>query len=140
MSPTKVKSGEARAKWRDILDQVFAGKGDVIIERNGKDIAVLIPAEDYKQIQEMLQQIRAVRETAAAYEILNSQSVQVDNEEGTATIPLEAYQKLIAERDARFEVIKRIQSLQPDYSPEEVERDVAEAIAQVRGQGVESSH
>jgi prevent-host-death family protein len=140
MSPTKVKSGEARAKWRDILDQVYAGKGDVIIERNGKEIVVLIPAEDYSQIREMLQNIRAVRDTTSAYETLETHPAQVDTEEGTATIPLEAYEKLIAERDVRFEVIKRIQSLQPDLSPEEVERDVADAIARVRGQDAESSH
>jgi prevent-host-death family protein len=68
MSPIKVKSGEARAKWRDILDQVFAGKSDVIIERNGKDIAVVIPAVDYEQIRETLEDMRAVREAAANYE------------------------------------------------------------------------
>jgi len=68
MSPTKVKSGEARAKWRDILDQVFAGKGDVVIERNGKDIAVMIPAVDYEQIRETLEDMRVVREAAANYE------------------------------------------------------------------------
>ena len=68
MSPTKVKSGEARAKWRDILDQVFAGKSDVVIERNGKDVAVIIPAVDYEQIRETLEDMRAVREAAANYE------------------------------------------------------------------------
>jgi prevent-host-death family protein len=68
MSPTKFKSGEARAKWRDILDQVFAGKGDVVIERNGKDVAVMIPAIDYEQIRETLEDMRAVREADANYE------------------------------------------------------------------------
>jgi len=68
MSTTKVKSGEARARWRDILDQVFTGKGDVVIERNGKDIAVMIPAVDYEQIRETLEDMRAVREAAANYE------------------------------------------------------------------------
>ena len=68
MSPIKVKSGEARAKWRDILDQVFAGKSDVVIERNGKDVAVMIPAVDYEQIRETLEDMRAVREAAANYE------------------------------------------------------------------------
>ena len=68
MFPTKVKSGEARAKWRDILDQVFAGKGDVVIERNGKDVAVMIPAVDYEQIRETLEDMRAVREASANYE------------------------------------------------------------------------
>jgi len=68
MPSIKVKSGEARAKWRDILDQVFTGKGDVVIERNGKDIAVMIPAVDYEQIRETLEDMRAVREAAANYE------------------------------------------------------------------------
>lgn len=67
MSPTKVKSGEARANWRNILDQVFSGK-DVIVERNGKEVAVMIPAGDYAQIREMLLELRAVREAEAAYE------------------------------------------------------------------------
>ena len=140
MSPIKVKSGEARARWRDILDQVFAGKGDVVIERNGKDMVAIIPAEDYKQIREILQKIRAVRETTAAYETLNTRPVQVDSEAGTATIPLEAYEKLIAERDARFEVIERIQALQPDLPPDVVEKEVADAIARLRGQDAEIGH
>lgn len=67
--PTKIiKSGEARARFRDLLDQVLAGKGDVIIERNGKSVAVMIPAADYEQLRESLDEIRAIREAAARYE------------------------------------------------------------------------
>lgn len=68
MNVTKVKSGEARTKWRDLLDQVLSGKGDVVIERNGKNVAVLIPAVDYEEIQETLEELRAGREASAAYE------------------------------------------------------------------------
>lgn len=63
-----IKSGEARIHWRDVLDQVFAGKGDVVIERSGKNVAVLIPAVDYEQIHEMLDELRSAREAAAAYD------------------------------------------------------------------------
>jgi prevent-host-death family protein len=68
MKNTRVKSSEARARLRDLLDQVLTGKGDVIIERNGKNIAVLIPADDYEQIQETLEELRAAREASTAYE------------------------------------------------------------------------
>lgn len=68
MSNITVKSSEARAKFRDLLDQVLAGKGDVIIERNGKSVAVLIPAIDYAEFQQQMEEFRAVREAAAAYE------------------------------------------------------------------------
>jgi prevent-host-death family protein len=68
MALTKVKSGEARLKWRDLLDQVLAGKKDIIIERNGKNVAVMIPAVDYEQIRGALEDLRAAREANAAYE------------------------------------------------------------------------
>ena len=68
MTITTIKSGDARIRWRDVLDQVFAGKGDVVIERSGKNVAVLIPAADYEQIHEMLEELRSVRQAAAAYD------------------------------------------------------------------------
>jgi prevent-host-death family protein len=68
MVTTTVKSGEARIKWRDLLDQVLTGHGDVMIERNGKKVAVMIPATDYEQIQDALEDLRAARSAAAAYE------------------------------------------------------------------------
>ena len=131
MFPIIVKSGEARARFRDLLDQVLSGKGDVIIERNGKNVAVMIPAEDYEQVREKLEAVRAVREATAIYDVKKSQA-DIDTEKGTATIPLDLYNKLVVERKARFAIIDKIRDAQPDLSPEEVERDVAEAIERVR--------
>ena len=68
MTISTINSGEARIRWRDLLDQVLAGKGDVLIERNGKSVAVMIPAVDYEQIQESLEELRAARSAAATYE------------------------------------------------------------------------
>ncbi len=67
MAISTINSGEARIRWRDLLDQVLAGKGDVLIERNGKSVAVMIPAVDYEQIRETLEELRSAREAAAAY-------------------------------------------------------------------------
>jgi hypothetical protein len=49
-----------------------------------------------------------------------------------AIIPVEMYERLIAEREARFRVLDRIRGRLPEVPPEEVERDVAEAVAAVR--------
>ncbi len=49
-----------------------------------------------------------------------------------AVIPIEMYQRLVAEREARFQVLERIRSRLPDTAPEEVAQDVAEAVAAVR--------
>ena len=54
-----------------------------------------------------------------------------------AVIPVEIYERLMAEREARFEVLDRVRERLPGLSPEEVEQDVAEAIAAVRATGAE---
>jgi prevent-host-death family protein len=62
-----VKSHQARQDWRSLLDKVLQGE-DVVIERNGKAVAVLIPIEDHNQIRDELDDLRAARRAAAIYE------------------------------------------------------------------------
>jgi hypothetical protein len=69
---------------------------------------------------------------------MKSSPARINAEEGTATIPLDLYTKLVAEREARFAIIDEIRNAQEDRPIEEVERDVAEAIARVRGQNAAS--
>lgn len=54
-----------------------------------------------------------------------------------AVIPMEMYERLVAEREARFEVLDRVRERLPEVPAPEVERDVAEAIAAVRAAGAE---
>jgi prevent-host-death family protein len=61
------KSGDARQGWRGVLDRVLKGE-DVLIERNGKAVAVLIPVEDYEALQEELEERRAARRAALVYQ------------------------------------------------------------------------
>ena len=67
MTITTVQSRKARAQWRTLLDAVLAGDSDVVIERNGKAVAVMIPMEDYQELQEALDDLRATRRANAAY-------------------------------------------------------------------------
>jgi prevent-host-death family protein len=50
-----------------------------------------------------------------------------------ALIPIELYDQLVAEREARFHVIDRIRARLPEISDKEIEQDVSRAIAEVRG-------
>ncbi len=129
-----VKSGEARAKFRDLLDYVLAGKGDVVIERNGKNVAVLIPATDYEDAHGVPKEARAVREAPAAYKTVKVGQAIINTEEGTATIPLDLYNILIAERESLFDVIREIQDEAPDLPEEQVQEIVEEAIRKVRAE------
>ena len=49
-----------------------------------------------------------------------------------AVIPVEMYELVVAEREARFQVLDRIRSRVRDIPAEEVAQDVAEAIDAVR--------
>lgn len=53
-----------------------------------------------------------------------------------AVVPLEVYRRMMAERDARFEQLEKIltEGRPVEYSEEEVEADIAEALAAVRRQ------
>lgn len=51
-----------------------------------------------------------------------------------ALIPIEMYEQMIAEREARFQIVEKIRAIQANFTPEEIERDVAQAIKKVRKQ------
>ncbi len=47
-------------------------------------------------------------------------------------IPVEVYDQLVAEREARFQVLDRLRSKLPEIPKEEVEPDISQAIDDVR--------
>lgn len=49
-----------------------------------------------------------------------------------AVIPVEMFERLLAEREARFTVIDSIRERTPDIPEDEVLEDVAEALAAIR--------
>ncbi|WP_448593540.1 type II toxin-antitoxin system Phd/YefM family antitoxin [Thermoflexus hugenholtzii] len=53
-------------------------------------------------------------------------------------IPFQIYERLIAERELRFRTLDRIRSRLPEVAPEEIERDIEDAIASVRSACAES--
>ena len=49
-----------------------------------------------------------------------------------AVIPIDMYNRLVAEREARFQAMDHIRNRLPDVPAETVEKDVAEAIDAIR--------
>lgn len=49
-----------------------------------------------------------------------------------AIIPIEMYQKLVAEREARFQIVDKIRNQQAERPVSEIEEDVAAAIKRAR--------
>jgi len=55
-----------------------------------------------------------------------------------AIIPIETYERLVAERRARFEVLYTIRSHLPDIPQDKIDVDIADAISKVRANSVTS--
>jgi prevent-host-death family protein len=53
-----------------------------------------------------------------------------------ALIPMEMYEQMVAEREARFAITEQLQAKQPDLPPEQVEADVEAVLQQVRASRV----
>jgi prevent-host-death family protein len=57
-----------------------------------------------------------------------------------AMVPIDLYERLMAEREERFQIIDRIRAHVPDVPEAEIERDVEEAIRRTRDdQGADHS-
>lgn len=67
MTVRTVDSNRARIHWRDVLDTARAGL-DSVIEHYGRPTAAVIPYSDYEALQEELDDLRASRRAAVAYE------------------------------------------------------------------------
>jgi prevent-host-death family protein len=68
MTVQTIDSNRARTRWRDVLDTVTTGASDIVIERYGKPVAVVIAYRDFLALQDELDDLRAARRAEAVYE------------------------------------------------------------------------
>ena len=68
MGEIKVLSSEqARTQWGYVMETAMAGE-DVVIKRYGKPTVAVIAFEDYQNLQEELDELRAARRAGVIYE------------------------------------------------------------------------
>lgn len=65
MAEIRISSDEARSKWREVLDTAVAGN-QIIIERYGKPIAVMVAYQEYEKKVSAGEQV-VLREETAVY-------------------------------------------------------------------------
>ncbi len=68
MTVRTYESNRARSQWRDVLDEATTGEADIVVERYGKPVAVVISYADYEALADELDDLRAARRAAAIYE------------------------------------------------------------------------
>lgn len=68
MTVWKLSANEARGRWHDVVDAAASGDTDVVVERYGKPMVAIIPYEDYAELVDDLDDMRAARRAAEAYD------------------------------------------------------------------------
>jgi prevent-host-death family protein len=103
-----VSATEAKNKFGEIIKRAYAADEHLIVEKSGIPVVAIIPMADYRQL---VSPPVAVPETAQ----------KVDAERKRA----EASRRL-------GELLAQIHAKMPDVPEDEVDRDIAQAIAEVR--------
>lgn len=50
-----LKASDVRSNWSQLLNQVFRGKTEVIVEKSGIPVAAIVSAQDYQKLQQIKQ-------------------------------------------------------------------------------------
>lgn len=81
MATKTMRSEEARIKMRDILDEVYAGNTEVVIERYNRPTAVVVSYSQWQAWKRQRQQhIAAARKEAAEGNVLTQAEVRAELE------------------------------------------------------------
>jgi len=85
---TRIAVGKAREHFGDTLDRVTS-KGDrVILQRRGKDVAVLVSIEEMRRLEEILEELQDQLDAAEAVRIIAEMEAK-----GEKPIPYEKIRK-----------------------------------------------
>lgn len=50
-----LKASDVRSNWSQLLNQVFRGETEVIVEKSGIPVAAIVSAQDYQKLQQIKQ-------------------------------------------------------------------------------------
>lgn len=121
----EIDLGQAEAAFTETITRVVDGREQVTLTRDGEAVAAIVPIEDLRLLREMQRQ--RIEELAQAGRLWRQRMEERGAVPGEKLPPDPAWGEHLAE------VIARIRSRIPaEVTPEEIEADIAEAIAEVR--------
>jgi prevent-host-death family protein len=53
-----MKATDVRSNWSKLINQVFRGETDVVVEKSGIPVAAIVSADDYQKLQKLKEQQR----------------------------------------------------------------------------------
>lgn len=50
-----IKASDVRSNWSQLLNKVFSGETEVVVEKSGIPVAAIVSTQDYKKLQQIKQ-------------------------------------------------------------------------------------
>lgn len=50
-----LKASDVRSNWSQLLNQVFRGETEIVVEKSGIPVAAIVSAQDYQKLQQIKQ-------------------------------------------------------------------------------------
>jgi prevent-host-death family protein len=48
-----IKASDVRANWSELINQVFRGETEVVVEKSGIPVAAIVSTDDYEKLQRL---------------------------------------------------------------------------------------
>ena len=88
-----MKASDVRSNWSQLLNKVFRGETEVLVEKSGIPIAAIVSAQDYQKLQQIKQRrekdFAIIRDMRAAFADQTPEQINKGVEESIAEVRAE---------------------------------------------------
>src|SRR5258708_25058182 len=92
-----LKASDVRSNWSQLLNKVFRGETEVLVEKSGIPIAAIVSAQDYQNLQQIKQQREedfvVINKIRTAFKDQSSEQIEANVSQAIAQVRKENKQK-----------------------------------------------
>ena len=85
-----MKASDVRSNWSQLLNKVFRGETEVVVEKSGIPIAAIVSAQDYQKLKQIKQQqekdFAVIDRMRAAFKDQSSEQIQANVKKAIAEV------------------------------------------------------
>ncbi|MEK7559502.1 MAG: type II toxin-antitoxin system prevent-host-death family antitoxin [Patescibacteria group bacterium] len=85
-----MKASDVRSNWSQLLNKVFRGETEVLVEKSGIPIAAIVSAQDYQKLKQIKQQqekdFAVIDRMRAAFKDQSSEQIQANVKKAIAEV------------------------------------------------------
>lgn len=85
-----IKASEVRSNWSHLLNKVFHGETEVVVEKSGIPVAAIVSTQDYQKLQQIKQKQERdfvlLRKVRASFKDQNPEQIEKGVQQSIASV------------------------------------------------------